>query len=496
MTKGSASKNSVMNPRQDLYEIYAHPEYSLKKKKKIIDSLDDLDGFELAFVIGYILNIQLTGHLNIISSDDEVTGISVHQGVITYIDFPDKQTYFGELLLQHGYVTKKELDTALKSTEMHVGQYLLKMGQITRQQIDFTFRHQMELRLSKLICDKTFNVNFSEATETSIYIKMTALDFYNLCYTWLESHFQTGWLKDHFSHWENRTVLFVEGSAHESDFLKRPDFVELPDFLNQLKLKKSFAQLQELYHSKEAPFYRAMYLLGLMGIIIFQKDGEIQHKSKLEEMFQQLSGKTGIKLHQALADLTGVPAANAEAIYLAYSKLISENADDGPPDVKTQLVKIGIDFLSSGEQFAKVKMTSKSQIELSILQNALQSVQTDLLHGKFFEAFGKLKKISIEATAVPSLKLYLIWAKLGHAMATGLKVDVPTYEMQLESLSAEDKESAEYYYVRAMYFELKGDQRSSQIYFQKAVSRKSMFAAFPIGQGYFKKILKFMGIKK
>ena len=115
----------ALTPRQDLYEIFAHSDYSLKKKKKIIDALDDIDGFELAFLISFILSVDITGHLNIISKDNEVIGISFSRGFITHIDLPDKQTYFGTLMVEMGYIQIKELEIALKKTDIHIGQYFL-----------------------------------------------------------------------------------------------------------------------------------------------------------------------------------------------------------------------------------------------------------------------------------------------------------------------------------------------------------------------------------
>ena len=490
----------ALTPRQDLYEIFGHSEYSLKKKKRIIDALDDIDGFELAFLISFILSVDITGHLNIISKDNEVIGVSFSRGFITHIDLPDKQTYFGTLMVELGFIQVKELEVALKEADIHIGQYFLKQKKVTQQQIDITFRKQMELRLTKLICDNIYNINFADAAETPLFIKITRKDYYEMCYTWLESRFTLKWLKEHFSLWEKDLVIFLDGHTYISEALKKPMLLQLPDFNQEIRKGVSLRRLKNLYRDHEESFLKSLYFLTLIGVIIFKETPEVEKVAKLQTIYFQLKDKKGNELAKALAELTRLPAHQAESVYLAFQKLITENADDDSQEYKNHLVKIGIDFLSQQssepyhEPVTKSNNTPRSQIEKNIANNAIALIQSDLLRGKYFEAFGQLKKTFVGNDLIPSMKVYLLWAKVGHALNANLKVNLTNFENELADLTREDKDTAEFEYINAMLAKLKNDKKGSDLHFENAIKKKAIFLKHPLNKGLWAKIMNSLGI--
>ena len=490
----------ALTPRQDLYEIFAHSDYSLKKKKKIIDALDDIDGFELAFLISFILSVDITGHLNIISKDNEVIGISFSRGFITHIDLPDKQTYFGTLMVEMGYIQIKELEIALKKTDIHIGQYFLHQKKVTQAQIDLTFRKQMELRLTKLICDNTYNINFSDAAETPLFIKITRRDYYEMCYSWLESRFTKKWLEEHFKVWEKDLVVFLDGHTYIADAFKKPMLLQLPDFGQEIRKGMSLLRLKNLYRDHEEGFLKALYFLSLIGVVVFKESPEVEKVAKLQTIYNQLKDKKGNDLAKALAELTRIPAQQSESVYLAFQKLISENADDDSQNYKNQLVKIGIDFLSQQsvepyhEPESITNTVPRSQIEKNIANNSMAAIHKDLLKGKYFEAFGQLKKAFVSNDLRPSMKVYLLWAKIGHALNANLKVNLTSFENQLADLVHEDKETAEYEYIQSMLAKLKKDKVKSKLHFDNAIKKKPIFIKYPVDKSFWAKLVSAIGI--
>ncbi len=495
---------SALTPRQDLYEIFGHSDYSLKKKRRIIDALDDIDGFELAFLISFLLSIDITGHLNIISKDNEVIGISFSRGFITHIDLPDKQTYFGTLLVELGYIQIKDLESALKEADIHIGQYFLKQKKVTQQQIDLTFRKQMELRLTKLISDNTYNINFSDAAETALFIKITRKDFYEMCYGWLETRFPKKWLQDHFKTWEKDLVVFLDGHTYIAEAFKKPLLLLLPDFNLEVRKGVSLRQMKNLYRDHEEAFLKSIYFLSLIGVVIFKESPELEKVAKLETIYLQLKDKRGFELAKALAEMTKIPVNKSESVYLAFQKLISENEDEDSSQYKSRLVKIGIDYLSQqssepdhGGQASSGKepVITRAQIEANIANNAMTAIQNELLKGKYFEAFGQLKKTFVGNDMTPSMKVYLLWAKVGHALAANLKVNLTSFENELDELPDTDKATAEYEYVQAMLAKLKQNTVACKHHYELAVKKKIIFKNFPLETTLRSRLSKIFGIR-
>lgn len=489
----------VLTPKEDLFEIFAHNDYSLKKKKKLIDALDDIDGFELSFLISFILSMDITGHLNIISKTNEVIGVSFSHGFITHIDLPDRQTYFGTLMVEEGLVQAKDLEVALRQTEIHIGQYFLKQKLVTQQQLDLIFRKQMELRLAKLICDNTYNINFADAAETPLFIKITRKDYYDMCYQWLETRFSEQWLIKHFATWENHLVIFLDGHTYISEAFKKKLLAELPDFDAEIRKGLRLNHLTELYHAKKPEFLKALFFLTTIGVVIFQQSPSVERISKLETIYLQLKDLKGKELVKAIADLTRMPVHQTESTYLAFLKLISENTDDASQDYKNHLVKIAIDFLgqqSNEPALTKVAgPTPRAQMEINIAKNAINIIQNELLRGKYFEAFGQLKKAFLGNEIIPSMKVYLLWAKIGHALNEGLKVNLTNFENELADLSADDKATAEFEYIQSMLCKLKRDLIGSQKHYELAVKKKALFLNHPLNLNLLGKIKSLIGIK-
>ena len=161
------------------------------------------------------------------------------------------------------------------------------------------------------------------------------------------------------------------------------------------------------------------------------------------------------------------------------------------------MIKIGLHFLSYRKPVVAKGIATNNQISATITDRAMVAIQQDLLTGKYYDAMGKLKKIYAGAEVVPSVKLHLIWAKLSHALTNKVKINLISCETDLIQVLPEDKETAEYFYVRAILEKLKNNQDKSLAHYKVAVKKKAIFAQYPlIKQSLFTKIFSRIGRKK
>ncbi len=471
-----------LSPRKDLYEVFSHPEFSNRQRKKVIEALDDVDGFDITFVISHILNIKLMGHLNIVSQNNEVSGITFGQGFITHIDLPDKKTYFGQLLLDDGIIDQEMLDEAINQSELAAGQYLLKQKYITEQQISDTMAKQMRLRLSKLICNGSFKINFTEAAELLSTVHISQLDYYKMSHDWIAGRFDQEWLNIHFLSWENDEILMLNNAPYRAEILKLPMALQLVDLVPKLEKKISIKELKSSYADNQIILLKVIYFLSMANIIIFRSGSEYsgKKKNKLESIFLELKNKKENELTRALSVLTKINESDIESIYLSFLKLIEDNSNDAEIEFKNELIKIGLNFLSNKKPLIAKGIASKTQINTDITARAIIAIQNDLLNNQYYEAMGKLKKIYSGAELVPSTKVYLLWAKIGHALASNIKINLAACESELIQVLPEDKETAEFYYVKAMLAKLKKDDINCKTFYKVAVRKKIIFASYPV----------------
>ena len=95
---------------------YSYVLYIVYEKKKLIESLEEVHGFDLPFVYSLLVESKSSGHLNVVGRENgDVSGISLSNGVIVQVDISDQSTYLGRLLIDSGFVSNEDLDGGLVS---------------------------------------------------------------------------------------------------------------------------------------------------------------------------------------------------------------------------------------------------------------------------------------------------------------------------------------------------------------------------------------------
>jgi len=483
-TPPDTTTESYLTPRKDLYEIFGQPSLSLKKKKKIIEALDEIDGFDLVFIIGLILETGLTGALNIISEENEISGINFFEGSITHIDLPDKETYFGNLLLQEGLVKKVDLDRAIKQNEMQMGQFLISQNILTVQQISSVVLLQMRLRLSKLISSKKFQLNFVEAATTNSLIKISLIEYFDLCHDWITGRFDADWFNYHFLPWEKKIIKYNDQLEFQDKIFAKPLFTNLPGLKEALKKSTSIYELKKKYADNRLMLLKAIHFLSITALVSFSEEQTTTatESNKLELLYLNLKSKKDDELIKAFSLITKIKEGNTEAIYVEFLRILEIDFNEKELVYKNELTKIALQFLTKAhQQQQQTKVTSKvNKKNDSEIQNILKTVQMDLFSNNFYEAFVVLKKLYEGNEFGQKVKLFLIWAKIGQALKSKVKVNIKALEDELVSVLPEDKESAEYFYVCALFGKLKNDKRIMQINYEKAVKKNKMYQVYPV----------------
>lgn len=77
-----ASAAEELSPRKALYLLFNKPKVSVREKRKAIEALEEIHGFDLPYLYSLMVETQATGHLNIVGAKGDVSGISFSQGKI------------------------------------------------------------------------------------------------------------------------------------------------------------------------------------------------------------------------------------------------------------------------------------------------------------------------------------------------------------------------------------------------------------------------------
>lgn len=497
----SSISNEVLdNPlssRKQLYEIYANKTATGRSKKRLIESLDEIYGYDLLFLVGLIMKSEFSGNLNIINQNDEVSGISFNNGKITRIDLNDKETFMGELLVNDGYITREQLNEALKDKSKPLGEVLVLNKIVTLEVIIQLLIKQIRLRLSRYINETKYRVNFSETEAENKSIFITYQDFLTLCHDQIAGRFSPGWLK----------LNYMELSEGHIEYLKSEDEAIIGDLPLTVDLKKVLASkpgesqfekfLSSIKNEKDSEYFlKCVHFATMSGQIAVISDENAGTENLLKKIYHACKNKTGVELVETLAHIVKCKPTEIDLIFQNVNNYVAAYEGDDQ-EMKNNMFRIVLEMLSKKQSYAaevNKKYSHEAVAQNPVTEKMINDIFSDLINKKAYPALDKLKKIQQYASSVPKIKLYIVWAKCIIGLEQNIKINILALDREFLQILPEDKDTADFYYVKSLIQINKKDLKSAEESYQKAVKAKPTFEKYQpkqLERSFMKKIFKF-----
>lgn len=503
ITKTDDQSKENHSARRDLYEAYANTSNKTRRSKKLIESLDEVYGYDIAFVIAVIMRAEFSGNLNIISQTNELSGISFSNGRITKIDSNDKETFLGELLIKEGFITRDKLLSILKDQTKPLGDTLISNNIVTKEQIVEILIKQMRLRLSKYISATKYRLNFSESTVEDFGLSISYNEYLGLAHDWIAGRFELDWLTLHYVEVRESyiEILPITSQSATSTISSLPLTRDLNRYLQQKTETMTLSELIEVVKNEkdQAYFYKCIHF-GVMAGLIFLRENpnsNSNNDSILKNIYAVCSKKTGVELVETLANILKFKPTEIDAIFQSINSYVTQYSGEDQ-DMKNNMFRIVLEMLSK-KQYYEEQMNKKysqtenlqGQIDYS---KKMDEIQKDLLNKNLYIAVDKLKKMSALNIAIPKLKLYLVWAKALMIHKNNIVINFADLDREFLQILPEDKDSAEFYYVKSILQFLKKDTDSADVNYDRAVKLKPDLKQYPPYEkkdSLLKKIFKF-----
>lgn len=477
---------------RSLYSWIAKDRLTLREKRKALESVEESYGFDLPFIYNFIVQSKMSGHLNVIEKNGDVSGITFCDGFITGVDIPDKSTFLGKLILDQGYSLVEDIDRVLKiKSSARFGERLIQGYAASPHAVPQALAIQMSLRLSKTIIDQPVKLNFAQAETTMETPNISKEMFMSYLHDWVGSKLTVDWLRINFVPWNSFPV--IKGPAYSDDHpaMKSPLVIVLPDLLKYLTSGKTINDFLEEKKYDEEAFLKALHFLLIQGILGW---GEVTGKTSLEDkknllnkIKTQFANKKDWEIYDIMVQLVSGKANKPDAVLIDFTKMLGRKPDSKEINLSVthaEVTKIGeraILFVKSGG-YAKVKEEAdKAIVEKQIkLVQILEEARNSLLASNFKHALILLAKIKEEEGHVPGLRPLWCWAKLANinSAAPGAKEAVlKAVDLELVQITPEEKLEALYPFIQGMAAKVKADGNSARRFFQKAVSLDPNFIA-------------------
>lgn len=507
-SSGIQQSEKETSPRRDLYLSYSNPNLSHRKKRKLVEALEEIYGYDLVLIISMILENEIEGYLNIVSEENEISGISFVKGGIAKVDLSDKESLFGNMIVSEGIISKEELDQLLKKYTTQIGEALVREKKITSEQISDLLLKQMRLRLSKYITSKKFRFNFIENSDINSNQSISAGNYMQLAHDWVMGRFSDDWLKSNYFEWENDYIVW--NSKKDSSVLSQlPIFQTEPELINQFKTKIKIYDLLEKNKTKGNLIYKILHLLVSFGFVYLEINSQATNEEKSSQMkriYLILKDKKGSQLLSAISDIVKCSPDKYETVYNLFNDIINVNTSEADTYYKNELAKMSLDVLVNSKKYleelqknnkdAAVTATAVKSKNIGYLRFDANLIRKNILAGDYYGCFVQLKEFNRTVEPIPKVKLYMLWAKMASMAYGNNKFGIKDLEKDLLQTLPEDKYTADYYYVMGILALIKKDMNSVNSNYNLAVKQDAFFKDYPIKKkDLISQIKGFVGLK-
>lgn len=474
----SASAEELPPIRKQLYQIFAKDKVSSREKRKLIESLEEVNGYDLPFIYSLLVETRSSGYLNIYEKNGSVSGVSFSEGCIVGVDAEDKTTYLGEMLIQSGYATPAHVQRALtERTNQKIGSRLIGSNQLSPHAFDVILIEQMNIRLSRTVADHSVRVNFAsaEVEKTEPNIDSEQLQFY--LHDWIASKINTNWLKALYLVWSGNRIQTSPNFRDDHPALEMGLIQAVPGLVSKIMEGQTLSQIVESKHAPESAVYKALHFLLTKGLIIFGgKQAFLSVKDQfaaLKKMWADVQSKSAYEI----ADMLGSENISDQGIEeLLGTAPGPENAaaQNLWETLKKKLLEAG---RHSNDSVGRAKFQEDSasrQAEARVkASQMMEEAKQKLGMNQFGPALLMLQEVQRLVPQMEGIHTLLAWAKIGQITPQKKASLMKEIEFELVQVSAEERYDALYPMVLGLFQKARGDLQNSKKNLERAIAMNS-----------------------
>lgn len=477
--------NEIDPDRDPLESLKENAHVSNQEILQTIQQLTQIDGCQLPYAYSLIKHAGLAGELTLGINGQTNATIRFSQGHVIDVRSNDAQSYFGALVIEKGYSTAEEIDELMAEPgSKPVGQRLVEAYALSPHAVQIILKEQMALRLSKTVQPFPYDFRFENKAEE---IKDVALDdsiWWELLFDWIYAKCPMSWLKNLYNTWLDYPLELKLTHDNKNLFLKVPLIYQMRQVFESFTQDKTLQQILD----DSAPVdpddtLRLVHFLLIsrhalfMPKLVTQPD-QITLLRRLNQVAQSQDSQNyfeilGVHSKASVKEISRSYLELAKAFHPdKMSAEVPEQAKDLAQKVFSRITQ-AYETLSNDNK----RDTYRKSIEKGAAEEVLHS-ESLFEEGRQYLNQGQLKLAHERFQAVAKIKnhrsdlgIYLSWTKLMlGAPANKQKKLYAEVGQLINSIPPEDRHSAEFLFVKGLYYRHVGDIDKALINFKNALT--------------------------
>lgn len=483
-----APKRDDNSGRKMLYQMFANSNVTNRQKRKVIESIEEVSGFDLPFLYSLLVETRSSGFLNIYNADGSVSGISFSDGCIVAVDVDDKNTFIGEMLIQSGFVLPEHVQIALRDkSNRKIGSFLIQKNQLSPHAFDLILMEQMNVRLVRTIVDQKIKINFSVAEVEKLTPSIDADALLVFLHDWIASKITVSWLKPLYMMWTGNVIVKSPGFREDHPALQMSLIKALDGFSDRLQGAVTLNQLLDVPGYSELAVYKAIHFLLTKGLVVFSEKAAFasptEQNRALKKIWAELEGKNSFQIIEYL-DKSGLAGITVEAIKEEFMPLIGAEPADRKSEsyalwinIKTVVEEALVLSQDAGKVDRFRQEVQRSEVEAKLKATLMmEEVKKSLQLSQFAGALKTLAEVEKLCPQIQYFHIYSSWAKLGAAIDPTKKAHLlKEIELEILQIAADERYDALFPFVVGLFNKQKGDLVGARKSFEKSIALDSSF---------------------
>lgn len=460
-----------------------------RERSKAIERLEGVKGYDLPFVLTFLMEAGLSGDLTIASASGEVFGARLLNGEIAELDSEGSRQRSVQALIERGLLVDSDWqEFRAKMTGRFSITDLVQAGFVSPHSMAVAQRAQIRADIQTICESGDIELNFApNAVASDPHVDPLDLrEFMGVLGEILEEETAITHLREFYKEVMKYPIRVVGSDEAFSDAFSSPEFFEMGDVRAAIQTRRSIEQLLEIPGESPESIFRCIHRLVLFRVIGFEDEKRaIQEKAALErykKVYETLKDRRPDQIFVYFGAAENASPAFIEKIYQDYVR--SSNPKSLPADVSDELVEyctkcfelistareIMTDERRRAELFDEISAENEAKNRRA---NVYLNGALDLIKKGNFK--GSLDQLAKAEAAMPSTRctLLTIWAKVKSKNYEGPS-GLHDFLRTLDQLSAEDRRSPQYYMAMGLVKRALGDATAPS-FFERALQLDPSF---------------------
>lgn len=471
-------------PKVALHSLIAKDYSGERERQKALECVEEITGFDLPLIFCIFMDAKSTGHLNLVDGSSEVFGVTLKEGQIVNVDSSKSRVFIKELFLEKGYLAEKDLDDLVSANKVgNLEKALVNNNLVSPHAVPIVKHQQMVTELKDLVHNQSMKISFSPAAppiESSVGINLE--EFTTLVQEFIQTRLTTEWLERFYEGWYHHPISLGPQYKGDHPLLSYSTLTKIPQLMTFLKQGPTVQELIEDQGLNIEHIYRALHLLALRRLIVFNPEkrikGNADRVKRVKQIYADIKGKNPFEIFQYF----GVDPNKEHAVLRTYKEFAKANHPDTLPlDTEEEIVKLNHALFSAITEAHEVLTDEKKKKEYLAeqqhkeVESQLQAEQMadqalSLLHkGMYREAYEQFKS-ALELHDDIRTQLYCIWCELKSAKGVLTDDNKQKMSRMLEGVEHENRRNALYQHVFGLFRMAQGKLDSARTAFEKALS--------------------------